>query len=356
MRPIPLNLMTLYADSLQSLELAGAPAASIATKTVRKKKYVYATTKDGSTRVEKYLGPADDPKVQAQVERFRHAAERTKSLRTTVSLLKQGGVPAPSLVLGRILEVVANAGLFQRGVTLVGTAAFQTYAGVLGYYAPAATLMTNDADLSLAEFEADDEEEHIGSILKRADPSFDPVWHVEDKLPKAFRASNGFTVDLITAYGRGRKSPVLVESLGCAAVPLAFQEFPAAQTMNTVALYGSGVLVRVPTPLRYAVHKLLVAQRRKSSEVAKRQKDLRQARELIDIYLQIDEGALQDELDTARSAGKSWQSAINASLKEIGRDARQGRLPLPVKSARPIGQGHVEQVRKIKKRSHKPER
>lgn len=333
MRSIPLNLMTLYADLRQSLELADTPAASIATKTVRKKKYVYATTKDGSVRVEKYLGPADDPKVQEEVERFRHAAERTKSLRTTVSLLKQGGFPAPSLVLGRILEVVANAGLFNRGVTLVGTAAFQTYAGILGYYAPTATLMTNDADLSLAEFVAGNEEEDIGNILKRADPSFDPIWHVDDKLPKAFRASNGFTVDLITAYGRGRKSPVLIESLGCAAVPLTFQEFPAAQTINTVALYGSGVLVRVPTPLRYAVHKLLVAQRRKSTDLAKKQKDLRQARELIDIYLQIDEGALQDELDAARSVGRGWQAAINASLKEIGRDARQGRLPLPAKPA-----------------------
>ena len=333
MRSIPLNLMTLYADLLQSSELADTPAASIATKTVRKKKYVYATTKDGSVRVEKYLGPADDPKVQEEVERFRHAAERTKSLRTTVSLLKHGGFPAPSLVLGRILEVVANAGLFNRGVTLVGTAAFQTYAGILGYYAPTATLMTNDADLSLAEFEAGNEEEDIGNILKRADPSFGPIWHVDDKLPKAFRASNGFTVDLITAYGRGRKSPVLIESLGCAAIPLTFQEFPAAQTINTVALYGSGVLVRVPTPLRYAVHKLLVAQRRKSTDLAKKQKDLRQAREVIDIYLQIDEGALQDELDAARSVGRGWQAAINASLKEIGRDARQGRLPLPVKPA-----------------------
>lgn len=331
MRPIALNLMTLYADLLQSLELEDAVAGSIATKTVGKKRYVYATIKDGSARLEKYLGPADDPNVQEQVARYRHGAERAKSLKTTVSVLKQGRFPAPSLPLGKILEVVANAGLFKRGMTLVGTAAYQTYAGILGYYLPAATLATNDADLSLAEFEAGEQEEDIGSILKRADPSFAPVWHAEDKLPKAFRASNGFTVDLITSYGRGRKSPVLVESLGCAAVPLTFQEFPTAETVNTVALYGSGVLVRTPTPLRFAVHKLLVAQRRKPTETAKKQKDLRQARELIDIYLQIDETALQSELDNARSIGKAWQTAINASLREIGRAARRGQLPIPTK-------------------------
>jgi hypothetical protein len=332
MRAIPLNLMTLYADVLQSLELDDSRPASIATKTIGKKKYIYATFKDGSARLENYLGPANDPAVQEQALRYKHAAERARSLRTTVSLLKQGRFPAPSLALGKILEVVANAGLFRRGVTLVGTAAYQTYAGVLGYYPPAATLATNDADLSLAEFEAKDDEEDIGSILKRADSSFSPVWHADDKLPKAFRASNGFSVDLITSYGRGRKSPVLVERLGCAAVPLTFQEFPAAETINTVALYGSGVLVRVPTPLRFAIHKLLVAQRRKPAERAKKQKDLRQASELVDIYLKIDEAALQTELDSARNMGPPWRTAINASLKEIGRFARQkGQLPLPTR-------------------------
>ena len=333
MRPIPLNLMTLYADLLQSVAMADERAGSIATKTVKKKKYVYVTTKDGSARLEKYLGPAEDPLVQERVERVRHAAERAKSLKNTVSLLKQGRFPAPSLILGRILEVIANAGLFQRGMTLVGTAAYQTYAGMLGYYAPAATLATNDADLSVAEFAPGDREEDIESILKRADPTFAPVWHAEDKLPRAFRASNGFTVDLLTRYGRGRQSPVLVESLGCAAVPLSFQEFPTEETIETVALYGSGVLVRVPTPTKFAIHKLIVAQRRNRTETAKKQKDLRQARELIDIFLEMDESALQDALDDARERGKAWKSAINASLREIGRETRQGRLPLPV--ARP---------------------
>jgi hypothetical protein len=324
--------MTVYSDLLQSLELEEARAGSIATKTIKGKKYAYVTTKDGSIRVEKYLGAASDPAVQEDIERFKQAAERARSLRNTVSILKGGRLPAPSLVLGRILEVLANAGLFKRGVTLVGTAAYQTYAGVLGYYAPTATLATNDADLSLAEFVAEDVEEDIGDILKRADPSFRPVWHADDKLPKAFRAKNGFTVDMITAYGRGKKSPVLVESLGCAAVPLTFQEYAAQNTIETVALYGPGILVRVPTPLRFAVHKLLVAQRRKQTEAGKKQKDLRQALELIDIHLAIDEAALQIELDEARARGRAWQTAINASLKEIGRAARQGQLPLPVRA------------------------
>ena len=88
--------------------------------------------------------------------------------------------------------------------------------------------------------------------------------------------------------------------------------------------------MRVPSPLKFAVHKLIVAQRGRQTQTAKKQKDLRQAQELIDIYLETDEGALQDALDDARERGRAWKSAINASLREIGREARQGRLPLPV--------------------------
>jgi len=325
MRAIPLNLMTLYADLLQSVEMADGPPGSVA---IKGKKYVYVTRKDGSARIEKYLGLAGDPHVQQEVERARHAAERAKSLRNTVTLLKRGRFPAPSLALGRILEVLSNAGLFKRGMTLVGTGAYQTYAGVTGYYLPSATYATNDADLSVAQFVPAEEEEDIESILKRANPTFEPVWHTDDKLPKAFRSSDGFTVDILTRKGRS-EGPVLVEALGCAAVPLRFQEFPVEETIETIALYAAGVLVRVPTPARFAVHKLIVAQRRKATEVAKRQKDHRQAQELMDILLASDEATLQDVLEGARSRGKSWKTAINASLKQIGREARQGVLPFP---------------------------
>lgn len=330
MRAIPLNQMTLYADLLQSVELDDERPGSIA---IKGGKYVYVTRKDGSARLEKYLGVAGDPDVEQAIERVKHAAQRAKSLRNTVTLLKRSGFPAPSLVLGRILEVLSNAGLFRRGIALVGTAAYQTYAGVTGYFLPSSTYATNDADLSVAEFVPADDEEDMESVLRRANPTFKPVWHADDKLPKAFRSADGFTVDILTRKRRG-DGPVLVEALGCAAIPLSFQEFPVEETIETVALYGTGVLVRVPTPARFAVHKLIVAQRRKATEIAKKQKDLRQAQELMDILLASDEAAFQDVLDGARDRGKSWRTAINASLREMGREARQGVLPFPAPRSR----------------------
>src|SRR5262245_52290371 len=117
MRPIPLNVMTLYADLMQNVGSLGVQPGSLAEKSVKKRKYLYVTTKDGSARVERYLGAADDPHVIEQSEQIRQASEQAKSLRNTVTLLKQSRVPAPTLVQGRILEVLANAGLFKRGLT-----------------------------------------------------------------------------------------------------------------------------------------------------------------------------------------------------------------------------------------------
>lgn len=325
MRPIPLNLMTLYADLMQTVGHDGM-AGSIATKTVGNRRYVYVTTKDGSARIERYLGAADDPAVTRQVAAFRDAAGRAKARRNTVSLLKRARIPAPTLTQGRILQALSNAGLFSRGMTLVGTVAYQAYACVVGHVLGAAAYATNDIDLSVAEFVARADEEDIIAILKRADPSFTPYWHADDKLPRVFR-SRDFQVDIVTRYGRGRRSPVLVESLGCAAAALSFQEYPAEETMEVVALYDDGVLIRVPTPARFAIHKLIVARQRPATEAPKRQKDLVQAGELLDALMATDEATLLDELESARARGRGWRSAINASLKELGRESQSGKLP-----------------------------
>lgn len=332
MRAIPLQFLTMYADLAQSFEFSDIGAGSISTRRVKGKAYLYVTTKDGSTRRQRSLGPAADPSVQAEARRITEAAARSRVRRTTVSTLKQKArIPSPTLPVGRVLEAVANAGLFKRGLTLVGTAAYQTYPCVIGAYLPSSAFMTNDIDLSVVEFQAGDRNENIEAVLRRANPTFAPVWHAGDKLPKVFQAADGLRVDMLTKLGRGDQSVVPVAGLGCAAVALSFQEFPAEDTIETVALYGAGVLVRVPTPLRFAIHKLIVAQRRR--EIVKKQKDLQQAGDLIDVFLETDESALQDALDAARNRGKSWSTAINASLRAIGREARQGRPPLPTRAA-----------------------
>ena len=325
MRPIPLNFQTLYADLLQSIGLADAVHGSISTRKIKGKSYLYVTAKDGATRHQRSLGPATDPDAQAMAAEIRLAAQRAKARRTTISVLKKAYIPGPSLPLGRVLEVIANAGLFKKGVVLIGTAAYQTYPCLVGAYLPSSALVTNDADLLVTSIVAKDKPQDLEQILQRADPTFKACMSRNDKLPKVFRAENEFQVDVLTKFGRGRKSPVLVGGLTCSAEALTFMEYLAEGSTEAIALYGAGVLVSVPPPIRYAIHKLLIAQERKSG-LPKRTKDLQQANDLIDVFLNSNRDEFVEELRKVRARGPSWRTNIDASLRELRRDVRLGHL------------------------------
>ncbi len=319
LRPVPLNLVTLYADLVQNVRAEAAAYGSVVTRTRGRHQYLYVVSKDGNVRDERYIGPADDPVAMSEAQQIRSAAQQARSNRTAVSLLKRARIPAPSLPLGRAIEVIANAGLFERGIVLIGTAAFQVYAPLVGVYLPAAAAMTSDADILAASLILSGSPIDLEMVLRRADPTFAAEYARDDRLPKLYRAANGLSVDVVTKFGRGRVSPVQIPSLACSAEALTYMEYLASDSMEAVVLYGAGVLVRVPPPARFAVHKLLVAQERRGRFLAKRGKDLIQSRDLMAALRIGDAISLDEAMADARRRGPAWRKAIDASLSEIDR-------------------------------------
>ncbi len=315
MRKIPLNAMTLYADLLQRAEDRPVHSASVTSRTVAGRQFLYATERSGPSRVQRYLGPADDPVAAAAADEVRRTGTEARERRATVSALKRMSLPAPTTGMGRILEAVEDAGLFRDGLILIGTAAYRLYSPVVGYFLGSAAMMTQDADFSVAAFSGKDVVD-FETILQEADPTFKARMANTDKAPKAFKASDGFVVELLTKHVRNRTTPVPVPKLTAAAEALSFQEYLAEETMNVVALHGPGVLVRVPAPMRYAIHKLIVAQQRAKTN-PKRRKDLLQAKELLTALREVDEDSYVDAIATARRRGQKWRTMIDASLKEI---------------------------------------
>jgi hypothetical protein len=316
MREIPLNLLTLYADLLQSVA-HGDRGASISERLIDGKRHLYAIEKDGAVRRQRYLGPADRDDIQEQARLLRHAAGRARAMRSTVSAIKAARIPAPELYTGRLLEVLANAGLFENGVVLIGTLAYQLFPCIVGRFLSAGALKTNDADLLIARIAAPKIAigEPLEQILKRADASFAANMVQSDRLPKNFVASNTFQVDVVTHRGRSDR-PVLIKGLQCAAIPLRYMEYLTENAIDAVALYGSGVLVRVPDPARYAVHKLIIMGERPAYS-RKAGKDQEQARELFEAL--EDSDTLADAIADARARGPKWRKAVDAGLKKIGR-------------------------------------
>ena len=311
MRPLPLNLLTLYADLDQS---STQQAASISRRREGGKIRVYASIKAGATRRQTYIGTEGEPKTDAAAAAYRRAAAEARLRRRTVSLLKRGGVPAPDIQTGRLLEALAEAGLFERGVVLIGTVAFQLYSPIVGATLASSALMTQDADFALTRLAAPKfVGEDFGAVLKRADPTFEPVFRNEDRLPKQFRSTRGFSVDIVTAKGRS-PNVLQVKGLNCAATPLRFLDFLLEDTMTALALYGAGVRVRLPDPARFAVHKLILAQARPKYD-AKARKDILQARELIAALQARDPSSVDDAIELAKARGPQWRAKLARGLE-----------------------------------------
>ena len=104
---------------------------------------------------------------------------------------------------------------------------------------------------------------------------------------------------------------------GASAQPLRFLDFLIREPIRTVLLHRSGVPVIVPSPERYAIHKLIVASRRQNNAngVAKREKDVHQASLLVEA---LETTRRQDDLAIAFSEawgrGQHWREAIQKGL------------------------------------------
>lgn len=96
-----------------------------------------------------------------------------------------------------------------------------------------------------------------------------------------------------------------------------FLDFLICEPVRTVLLYREGVSVNVPAPERYAVHKLIVASRRRTDAigVSQRDKDLLQASLLSEALVETRQSyLLADAYHEAWERGEAWQDAIVAAL------------------------------------------
>jgi hypothetical protein len=320
MEKINLSLATLYSDLTQRVHARPLRPGSIFIMTVKGRKYAYVKRLVGRSRKADYVGPAGDPETAAKIDQIKRLQDEAQQDRKTIRLLVNAGVPGPTAQLGRVLDALSDAGVFKDAV-LVGTAAYQCYSPLVGYALPRPTLMTGDADLAAARLAIPSlpKDESFLDVLRRAEPTFMPIPPLSPGAPSsAFRAADGFMIDLVTQQRtRHDANPLPLKGAGAGATPLQFVRWLITDPVPAVVLFGSGVAVTVPQPARFATHKLLLAQERR--DVPKRQKDLLQAGALIAALRESDPYALADAIDDARGQGKrGWAAKINRSLTELG--------------------------------------
>ncbi|MGO3926808.1 GSU2403 family nucleotidyltransferase fold protein [Rhodopseudomonas pseudopalustris] len=281
---------------------------------------------EGGAQRRRYVGPVDDPEITKRVEAFKDLKADLKARRRLVATLtREAYLPRPLLISGRVVEELARAGLFRLRGVLVGTVAYQCYPGVLGRRLDATAMQTGDADF--AQFQEisvaiGDSLPPILEVLHRVDDSFREIPSQTDgRFSTQFVSRDKFKVEFLTpARGADDSAgkPVRMPALGgAAAFPLRFLDFLIHHPVRAVLLHGAGVPVLVPSPERYAVHKLIVGSRRKHDRdtASKAAKDRLQAKSIIEAMIA---NRQQDDLAAAYmeawDRGDHWVAAIRSSL------------------------------------------
>lgn len=318
MESFPLSVHTTYQDLVQTLaqastsELLGSPQK----KSVGPAAYWYMRQRVGNRTVDRYVGP-DTAEVRARMEEAKAEAGTTRARKKRTGLLcaqlRAAGVPTLDRGTGKVLSAIAKVGTFRLGGTLVGTHAFRLYSAELGVRLDALLAATEDVGLTMVI------EERVGEDLERAfrDLGLEPMPGLDRKRrPTRWAMPGGGTsVDFLVPKMRGDAEVLKLEALGVYAQALSFLNYLIADPIPAVAVYRSGVLVQIPRPERYAVHKLIVAQRREGSAKAKAKKDLDQAEALIQVLAEDRPAELEDAFEVAMAKGQKWQRAIKRSLR-----------------------------------------
>ncbi len=338
---LPLVIQTSYAELVDLLRVQSAsdfPAGS----TFRKREisgktywYVQEPTGPNGRPAERYLGPDTDA-LAAAIEKGQAAKADADARKAIIRSLKGAGIPEPDPLTAAVIETLADAGVFRLRGVLVGTVAFQTYAGLLGVKLPGASIRTGDVDIAqdygVAVAIDDSIDGSFLEILKQVDKRFAPVPHISSPTAATtYARPGGYRVDVLTTNrGKDRDAPVRLPSLKTDAVPLRFMDFLLKETVQAAMLSKTGVLVNVPTPERYAVHKIVVATMRHSSgeSAAKADKDIAQAATLIEALSakrHLDD--FKSALAEAKKRGAGWRERIKVGMSRLPDDTRESVSP-----------------------------
>jgi len=330
MRFVELSLggQTAYAElaeQVQMLEMrqhVGRLSGSFHKKILKGRGYWYFAYRDldGSMR-HAYVGP-DRERVQRLIERFRSEKSESLAPRTQASIAL-GCAPAPPRHY-RIIKRLADHGFFRAGGDLIGTHAFVAFGNMLGVRWTAVE-KTLDVDLA-----------HAGKNVSLALPAtiqidvhqalvslemgLLPLAHFNGNLGGQYRNPKDpeLRLDFVTARSRGSDAPFHVAQLNICLQPLRFIDYLLEDVTQAVVISSEGAaMVNLPSPARYAVHKLIVEQLRPLKDRVKGTKDLHQAAALACFFRQHQPELFREAWQDAYRRGPKWRKLLVQGKERI---------------------------------------
>lgn len=326
MTPLSSIAMSAYTDLVRLLKddavsgVKGKPTL----KQRGDKAYWYSARRVGSEMRFFYIGE-DNDETRARIDRLEELHETAKARQAErsrlVRLLRAEGMTPTDRATGSILSALADAGTFRLGGTIVGTNAFRLFEGELGIRLPLGG-MANTGDIDIAQFE-----KLSVALQDKVDPGlaetfsalkFDPLPGLDPgRTWRWAQGGSGQLVEFLTP-AFGAETIRDLPALGVNAQALNYLNFLIAEPIHAAAIYRSGVLVQVPRPERYAIHKLIIAARRHDGAGSlKASKDREQAAFLIEAMAEDRPDDLSRAYVQAMEVGPRWREHIGNSLTRM---------------------------------------
>ena len=300
---LPEPTQTLYAELLDQClhaeaerAAAGLPPGSFVAKEIKGSRYWYWQLSLGESKRQAYLGPESPALLEwihrlGEVRQARAPDDEARD-RLTAMLLRGGAVreSAPEV---SVLALLADLGVFRAGGVLVGTHGFGCYGSVLGVRFETSSMRTEDIDIAhdpgISLALGKDAGASVEQAVLDAGLGFLPVPGLDPRQPSTSFKVRGraLRLDFLAPASRSdRLDPVRIPNLGISAQPLPFLDYLIAEPTPAVILGRRPVLVRVPRPGRFALHKLWTARERPAAQQVRARKDRRQAWALIEVLLE----------------------------------------------------------------------
>ena len=320
-RSLPPSAQVAYADLLEALYSSSIPDRGISYFTRQKKdrKYWYMQYMIGSNKRSRYLGP-DTADIRQLVDRCRRRQAHDKQHRPDrerhVAIGIAAGLHTMTPAEARIYEVLTQVGLFEAGAVIVGTHAFLHIGNMLCVRWERGIARTLDIDVARAQsisIASMPVEEPIEEILQRADKGVLAVPALDSRQPStSFTLRNqNLTVSLLTPlHSRPVSKPVMLDGVNVAAMPVRFLDYLIEASMPAAVPHGGGLLINIPDPARFALHKLVVSQRRPRPMAAKSRKDVAHAAAVLDALKDLRPGDIQAAGEAAARMGEKFTTQL----------------------------------------------
>ena len=331
MNRIPLVTQTLYAELVEQLIIAeahrsiGSLSGCFTVKPVKGKEYCYfQSSEPGGVARQIYIGPRS-PVIDSFIENYisdrQNVKEEVDNINRLCSQLRIGGANITDPETARVLKALSDSGFFKLGGVLIGTHAFLIMGNTLGVKWEKPSLRTQDIDIAGSlhmEVAVPDLSTDVPGVLESLQMGFLPIPPLNHKHPSTSFHIRGkeLRVDVLTpAKKPDQVTPIFIPRLKTAAQPLMYLDYLIESQIQAAVTNGGGILVSIPDPARFTIHKLLVSGERPVSSSIKATKDLFQASQLIKLLIEDRPGDLPMALEALRSRGKGWVKRFENGMK-----------------------------------------